>query len=133
MGRDRLAEARAARDRASSELAAMRGEEAEDSSPAGWARHAKQRGDRYFEVSLPFSSITGTAFFGSADTQTAETDNGPDPLGTIEREGWRLEHVGYVFVQTESESSKRPLLTGARVATSGVITGVYLFRNSDLQ
>jgi hypothetical protein len=94
------------------------------------AEEAAARGDRFFEAQIPMSTLTGTASFGSTETSAARYPREPDLLGRIEDAGWRLEKADYVFVPTYTESSSRPFLTGDRTATSGFITGVYLFRRA---
>ncbi|MFZ0323663.1 MAG: hypothetical protein WAN48_05970 [Actinomycetes bacterium] len=60
-----------------------------------------------------------TADFG----QLTSTDN-TSTLAEIEAQGWRLNHVGYVFVPTGQLSRDRFLGTGQNVAVNGVTIGV---------
>ncbi|GAA2753481.1 hypothetical protein [Amnibacterium kyonggiense] len=101
-------------------------------TPIGRARTAFRRGDRYFQAELEVSSLTGEAsMFGSSENEITRRDEEPDLLGRIEDEGWRLEHAGYVFVETGSTSTDRVFLSGQGTVTRGVVTGVYLFRRAE--
>jgi hypothetical protein len=55
------------------------------------------------------------------------------PLRYFNRQsgGWRLEHVGHVFVVTSESSRDKFLRTGQQTAVSGGTIGIYLFRNID--
>jgi hypothetical protein len=94
------------------------------------AREAAARGERFFEAQIPMSTLTGTASFGTAESTAAGYPREPDLLGRIEDAGWHLEKADYVFVPMYTESSSRPFHSGDRTATSGFITGVYLFRRA---
>jgi hypothetical protein len=50
-------------------------------------------------------------------------------LAAIEDIGWRLVHVGYVFVVTGESSHERVFSSGDNIAVSGQTIGIYLFRN----
>jgi len=104
----------------------------QEDNPVVRAQAAKGRGDRFFETTMPVSQISGGARWGTTRTQTETGDyyKQPDALGAIESVGWKLEHVGYVFLETGTISTRRVLLTGEKTATTGVLTGIYLFRNS---
>ena len=52
-------------------------------------------------------------------------------LGNIEREGWELIHVGFVFKETGSVSRDKFLSSGQMVNTTSETWGVYLFRATD--
>jgi hypothetical protein len=52
-------------------------------------------------------------------------------LAAIEAVGWKLEHVGYVFMITGESSRDKFLATGERTAVSGQTIGIYLFRRAD--
>src|SRR5487761_1506718 len=71
-------------------------------SPVGQADTARQRGDRFFQVSLRESEVRGTStdWTFSQSTTTTKVHGATDVLGQIEELGWHLEHVGYVFVET---------------------------------
>jgi hypothetical protein len=55
----------------------------------------------------------------------------PQRLRAIEAIGWRLEHVGHVFVVTSESSRDKFLRTGQQTAVSGDTIGIYLVRNVD--
>jgi hypothetical protein len=98
-------------------------------SPVGLAETARQRGDGFFHLELDISTLGGPASsFGSSANQVKRSGGRPDLLGQIEEMGWRLEHVGYVFVETGSTSTNRVLSTGQGSVTRGVVQGIYLFR-----
>lgn len=100
-------------------------------SPIGRARLAHERGDRFFQIEIDVSVLTGEAStFGSSDNRVTPTGDDSDLLGRIEDEGWRLEHTGFVFVETGSTSTDRLLFTGQGTVTRGVVAGVYLFRRA---
>jgi hypothetical protein len=101
-------------------------------SPVGLATAAKQRGDGFFHLEVEMSRLKGGASaFGSSQNKMRTIGGRPDFLGQIEQVGWRLEHVGYVFVETGSTSTNRVISTGQGVVTRGVVQGMYLFRNTD--
>ena len=95
---------------------------ADDTSPAGLARAARQRGDRFFQLQMVI-----TSFVGATPTLGPEAT---DVLSAIEDEGWHLEHAGYVYVETGATSDPRLVLTGSQSRTSGYVQGVYLFRTT---
>lgn len=99
-------------------------------SPVGMAYAAKSRGDAFFQVELEINSVSGNSQWGSAQGRVRGAGGRPDVLGQIEEIGWRLEHVGYVFIETGSTSTNRVLGTGQGVVTKGLTQGIYLFRNS---
>lgn len=98
------------------------------SSPPGLARAARKRGDQFFQVHIEVSRLAGqTSSFGSSDNRV-DRGGRPDLLEQIEGEGWRLEHVGYVFIETGATSTNRLVPTGQGTVTRGVVEGIYLFR-----
>lgn len=97
----------------------------------GRAAAAKARGDGFFQAQIHVSTLNGESSWGSASATFRRTDDHGDVLGEIEAQGWHLDHVGYVFVETGSVSSNRVLGTGQGTAMRGVVTGIYLFRNTD--
>lgn len=126
--RDLEARQRAEQDRLADR---QRQEAAFAASPVGRARSAAQRGDRFFQVELVVSALTGVAsMFGSSDNEITRAEQHPDLLGLIEDEGWHLEHAGFVFVETGSTSTERMLFSGEGTVTRGALTGVYLFRRT---
>lgn len=101
-------------------------------SPVGQARTAHEAGDIFFQFALPISETKRTPMAvlgGSKDMKKSETLHG-DVLGEIEKEGWQLEHVGYVFEQTGSVSRDKFASSGQTASVTGNIVGVYLFRRA---
>jgi len=95
------------------------------------AREARRRGARFVEVQLEVGKSSRDVSFGAADSGArTEADHG-EILAAIEAEGWRLEHVGYVFVATGQSTRQKVFGTGESVAVSGVTLGIYLFRALD--
>jgi hypothetical protein len=107
-----------------------------EKSPQGRARAAKTAGARMFQISLPVSA-TEKAFWGdeplygsSMMTKTREHASWSD-LELIEAEGWRLEHVGYVFQPTGAQSRDRFITSGHVETIVGSIIGNYLSRATE--
>ena len=126
--RERFRAAQAAAAREAEQRAAF------EASPIGRARAASRRGDRFFQAEIPVSELTGYAsIFGSSDNEITPRGDQSDLLGRIEDEGWRLEHTGFVFVETGSTSTGRVLMSGEGTVTRGLVTGVYLFRRTTVQ
>jgi hypothetical protein len=125
-------EAEAARQQAAA--VAARQQAAFLAGPIGQATTAKQGKQGFFEVQLTVgssqrvSSIFNPDPTGSGENRTA---NHAGTLAAIEAVGWRLEHVGYIFMITGESSSDRILGTGQNTAVSGETVGIYLFRNTD--
>jgi hypothetical protein len=121
----------AAREAARAEAAQQKAAAAYWASPVGRADAARRNGNAFFQIELEISSLAGTpSALGSSSNQIKHTGGRPDLLGQIEDLGWRLEHVGYVFVETGSTSTNRVMSTGQGTVTRGSIVGVYLFRAS---
>lgn len=120
----------AEKEREAAERQAEKDREAYLRTPVGQAEEAMERGDRFFQIEIPISALSGPASaFGSSTNQIRRTRNrAPDLLGQIEEFGWRLEHVGYVFIETGSTSTNRMLGTGQGTVTRGQVQGIYLFR-----
>jgi hypothetical protein len=99
-------------------------------SPVGQADTARQRGDRFFQVSLKESEVKGTStdWIFSQSTTTTKVHGATDVLGQIEELGWHLEHVGYVFVETGGADRNKAFSGGAVTRTDGYVQGTYLFR-----
>lgn len=99
-------------------------------SPVGQADTARQRGDRFFQVSLRESEVRGTStdWTFSQSTTTTKVHGATDVLGQIEELGWHLEHVGYVFVETGAVDRNKAFSGGAVSRTDGYVQGTYLFR-----
>lgn len=98
-------------------------------SPAGQARAAKSLGMRIFQIDVPLSQTTGrTVAMVGAFANSTETEDCSNVIQSIEEEGWRLEHVGYVYRITGSVSRDKFLASGQQEAVSGEIVGIYIFR-----
>ena len=125
---------KAAEDQKAAELERRRAEAAFLASPEGVATTAKQQRQGFLEIQLVVgssqrvSSIFNPDPTGSGENRTA---NHAGTLAAIESIGWRLEHVGYVFIVTGESSADRMFATGQNTAVSGETVGIYLFRNSD--
>lgn len=83
-------------------------------SPVGQAQSVRERGDAFFQLQI---AVARTAMGGKMHPQDQ-----PDLLGQIERLGWKLENVGYVF------AGKSSINTDHFSAVSGDVIGIYLFR-----
>jgi len=113
---------------------AQRDRPAVDTSPVGQATAAKEAGQGFFEIQLEVGSSQrdSTIFGGNNDTSGAtRTTSHAGTLAAIEAVGWKLEHVGYVFMVTSESSRNKFLATGQQVAVSGQTVGIYLFRNAN--
>lgn len=98
--------------------------------PVDRARTAYDNGDRFFQTQLVVNEVT--AIFPSltrTDNRMNETEGVADLLGAIESIGWRLEHVGYTFME---KASIKGAVHGGREATwaAGQTIGIYLFRRA---
>jgi hypothetical protein len=102
--------------------------EAAANSPLGRAHAARARGDGFFQLTISVSELAGTASALGSSANRIKQGGRPDLLGQIEEAGWRLEHVGYVFIETGSTSTNRVIATGQGTVTKGVVQGIYLFR-----
>lgn len=122
----------AARAREQKEAADDRARQEYLSSPAGQAAQAKERGDRFFEIQLFVATSARTSLGMNTPVHaTTTTQSSAHHLAAIEDVGWRLEHVGYTFMETSEEVTVKNLRVGENVGVSGVIVGVYLFRSTD--
>jgi hypothetical protein len=103
-------------------------------SPMSQATTAKEQGQGFFEIQLKVGSSQrdSTVFGGNNDNiERTRIQSHAGTLAAIESIGWRLEHVGYVFVVTSESSRDKMLRTGQQTAVSGDTIGIYLFRNVD--
>jgi hypothetical protein len=91
---------------------------------------AKNRGERFFQFELELGHIDGNSRWGSSDSTIRWTPQA-SVIGQIEESGWRLEHVGYVYVNTGSLSTNRVLRTGEGTAERGKVAAIYLFRRDE--
>ena len=108
--------------------------EAWAASPVGQAHAAREQGAAFFQIEIPIAQVgglSGASTLGSSSNRIRSTGGKPDLLGQIEEVGWKLEHVGYVFVETGSTSSNRIMSTGQGTVTRGQIMGIYLFRSTN--
>lgn len=122
-------EARAANEERIRKLEEKRASEAYTSGPVGQAQTAYANGDAFYQVEMEVSALVGShSSFGSSENAKENFSSPGSTLGQIEAIGWRLEHVGYVFVETGSTSTNRVLASGQGVVTKGHIAGIYLFR-----
>lgn len=119
--------------------AAAEAEAAFRASPAGRARTSRELGHQFFQISLPLTTTErttwgvfsgGTAGSDALAMRTTSAADHPDVLQSVEAEGWRLEHVGYLFQETGSVSRDKLLSTGQTASVTGVIVGIYLFRRT---
>lgn len=109
----------------------IRVEEAEEfaKSPTGQAQAARKKGARIFQISLTLSETTANVVpMSGAYTQGREIEAHATTLDSIEAQGWRLEHAGYVFRVIGSQSRDKFMSSGQQEAVSGEIVGIYLFR-----
>lgn len=95
-------------------------------SPVGQARTAYEAGDTFFQVSAPLSETKRTAMGvlggDKAGMKRDEQAHG-DILGRVEKEGWRLADVGYVFEETGSVSRDKLMSSGQTANVTGNIVG----------
>jgi hypothetical protein len=100
-------------------------------SPVGKAEAAYQAEQTFFQLTINISEIEGRSsdWSYSQSTQT-ERFNAVDTLGQIEELGWRLEHVGYVFVETGEVAPGKMMSSGSVSRMQGYVEGIYLFRRS---
>jgi ribosomal protein S27E len=103
-------------------------------SPQGKAATAFERGDEFFQIEIPHSSVTGftnAAFNSSTKGKIRRGLTRTDLLGQIEETGWRLQHADWVYVQTGQNSRDKFLASGQHVIVTGEVIGIYLFRRDD--
>jgi hypothetical protein len=98
-------------------------------SPVGQARRARAAGAKMFQIDISISKTSGWSnwTFGTHVSNSA-AKNAAGVIEQIEDEGWRLEHVGYVYRVTGSVSTGKMLGSGEREVNSGEIVGIYIFR-----
>jgi hypothetical protein len=102
--------------------------------PLRRAATALARGDSFFEIQRPVCDVlVGGAVLSAPASQGRRDDAGADVVAAIERLGWRLEHVNYLFVplpEPDARTSRRPV-TDLRGPAVGVVLGAYLFQLPD--
>jgi hypothetical protein len=98
-------------------------------TPVGRAETAHQEGRAFFHLTVPISEVEGRELEWTL-SQSAETRRfaPTDILGQIEEVGWRLEHVGYVFVETGEVARSKVRPSGSVSRAQGYVEGIYLFR-----
>ena len=99
-----------------------------EASPVGRAEAERAAGSAFFQIEIEVNQLAGSSGFGSSTGRVRHSGGRPDLLGQIEDKGWKLEHVGYVFIETGSTTTNRVLSTGQGMVTRGNVTGIYLFR-----
>lgn len=100
-------------------------------SPIGKAETALKAGQMFFQLTTNISQIDGrSSDWNYSQTTRTRRFNAVDTLGQIEEMGWRLEHVGYVFVETGEVARSKALSSGSVTRTQGYVEGIYLFRRS---
>ncbi|UJP09373.1 hypothetical protein L2X99_13170 [Microbacterium sp. KUDC0406] len=93
------------------------------------AKDARSRGDVLLHLQFDVAQLTGeTSSWGSAENRIQRDDQVGYLLSQVEALGWRLEHTGYVFVESGSTSSARMFSTGAGVVNHGGVEGMFTFR-----
>lgn len=103
-------------------------------SPVGQARTAYEAGDVYFQFAAPITETKRTAMGvlgGDKDAMKRTEQTHGDVLGQVEKEGWKLADVGYVFEHTGSVSRDKLMSSGQTASVTGDIVGVYLFRRAE--
>lgn len=122
-------EEKAEKERRRAEEEARLAEAAFAASPAGQARAAKAAGMKIFQIDMPLSKTKGqTVAMVGAFAHSSKTIDYAHTIQSIEEEGWRLDHVGYVYRVTGSESRDKFMASGQQEAVSGEIVGIYIFR-----
>ncbi len=104
-------------------------------TPAGQAAAAREQGQGFFEIQLDVgSSQRDSTIWGGNNTaiQRTKSRSHAGTLAAIEAVGWKLEHVGYIFIITGESSRDKFLASGQQTAVSGKTVGIYLFRNVDI-
>lgn len=99
--------------------------------PVDRARAAFENGDRFFQVQLVVNEVT--VIYPSltrTDNRMNETEGLAGLLGDIESVGWRLDHVGYTFMEKAVVKG----IQNSREATwaAGQTIGIYLFRRAGM-
>jgi hypothetical protein len=99
--------------------------------PIGRAHDALAAGLPIYQTELVLSQlVSGVSQFGATGNRSVRVAGADEALAEIERIGWRLEHVDYVFVTTGGTTSNRLTSTGQGEVTQGETRGVYLFRRA---
>lgn len=123
------------REQAKAEAKAEKARAAEEAqfwaSPSGQARRAREEGRTWVQIVAPISETRiGTTGFVTGLTSTDARSRTSDQTGlieSVEAEGGKLEHVGYVFQPTSTASRDKLLSSGQTEEIAGKIVAVYLF------
>jgi len=92
-------------------------------------RSAREAGANIFQIDLSVSKTSGWSNFSFGTfVSSSATNSAAGLIEAIELEGWRLDHVGYVYRVTGSVSTGKVLGSGEREVSSGEIVGIYIFR-----
>jgi hypothetical protein len=97
-------------------------------SAPGGAAEAKVAGDEFYQCQLQVGTHSGNAVWGEASGQRG-VQSPTRNLAEIEALGWRLENADHVYMVTGQTSTDKVFISGENTAVTGVIVGVYLFRN----
>ena len=100
-------------------------------SPAEQARAVRAAGARMFQIVLLVSDTAGFVVELSGTVTSTRTVAQTGVLETIEAEGWKLEHVGYVYRIISTVSRDKLFSSGQQEAVTGELVGIYLFRAVD--
>lgn len=93
------------------------------------ASDARTRGDSLLHLQFDVAQLTGgTSSWGSADNRMLRDDHVGWFLSEVEKLGWRLEHTGYVFVESGATTSARVFSTGEGVVNHGGVEAFFTFR-----
>jgi len=93
------------------------------------ASDARTRGDALLHLQFDVAQLTGeTSSWGSADNRMMRDDHVGWFLSEVEKLGWRLEHTGYVFVESGATTSARIFGTGEGVVNHGGVEAFFTFR-----
>lgn len=138
----RVAEKEARRE-AKDAKAARKAQEAFDDTPEGQARIAHQRGDQWLELEMPMRDAGALNSYGDTGRDYTKRVAGiglsrdpadvTDRISPIEAEGWDLTTAQYVYVMTGQDSREKWTSSGERVAVTGRIVGIYLFKRRELE
>jgi hypothetical protein len=84
-----------------------------------------------FQIVLLVSDTAGFVVELSGTVTSTRTVAQTGVLETIEAEGWKLEHVGYVYRIISTVSRDKLFSSGQQEAVTGELVGIYLFRAVD--
>lgn len=93
------------------------------------ALDARRRGDSVLHLQFDIAQLTGAASsWGSAENGVVRDESVGWFLSEVEKLGWRLEHTGYVFIESGATTSNRVFSTGTGVVNHGGVEGMFAFR-----